>query len=112
MIWWERAGNVRKGRKTVSQHRGLSKVVRKVMGRGVNWEDEWEEEEGRVVGELGRRMVAEEWSMREEARVKERRITGGESTDCAWVSKNSVAPERSQIQPFSSYLDSVKCNQD
>jgi hypothetical protein len=28
------------------------------MGRSVNWEDEWEEEEELVVGELGRRMVA------------------------------------------------------
>jgi hypothetical protein len=27
----------------------LSRGVRKVIGRGVNWEDEWEEEEGLVV---------------------------------------------------------------
>jgi len=39
---------------------GLSKAVRKLMGRGVNWDDEWEEEKGLVVRELGRRMVAEE----------------------------------------------------
>jgi len=82
------------------------------MGRGVNWEDEWEEEEGLVVGELGRRMVAEEWSMGEEALVKERRVTGRESTALAWVSKNRIAPEHSHIQPFSSYLDSVNCNVD
>ena len=92
--------------------RGLSKKVRKVMGRSVNWEDEWEEEEELVVGELGRRMVAEGWSMGEEALVKERRVTGRESTALAWVSKNSIAPELSQIQPFSSYLDSAKCNLD
>jgi len=84
---------------------GLSKAVRKVMGRGVNWEDEWEEEEGLVVGEMGRRMVADEWSMGEEALVKERRVTGRESTAFAWVSEHSIAPELGQIQPFSSYLD-------
>ena len=33
------------------------------MGRGANWEDEWEEEEGLIVSELGRKLVAEEWSM-------------------------------------------------
>jgi len=55
---------------------GLSKVVRKVMGRGVNWEDEWEVEERLVVGKLGRRMVAEELWMGEGALVKERRVTG------------------------------------
>ena len=38
---------------------GLSKAVRKLMGRGVNWADEWKEEEGLIVGELGRRMVVE-----------------------------------------------------
>jgi hypothetical protein len=54
---------------------GLSKVVRKVIGRGVYWEDEWEEEEGLVVEKLSRRMVAEEWSMGKEALVKERSVT-------------------------------------
>jgi len=39
--------------------------------------------------------------------VKERRVTGRESTTFAWVSKNSIAPELSQIQPFSSYFDSA-----
>jgi hypothetical protein len=78
----------------------------------VNWEDEWEEEEGLVVGDLGRRMVAEGWSMGEEALVKERRVTGRESMALVWVSKNSIAPELSQIQPFSSYLDSAKSNLD
>jgi len=38
---------------------GLSNAVRKLMGRGVNWQDEWEEEKGLVVGELGRMIVAE-----------------------------------------------------
>jgi hypothetical protein len=78
------------------------------MGRSLNWEDEWEEEEGLVVGELGRRMVVEGWSMGDEAPVKERRVTGRESTAVAWVSTNRIAPELSQIHPFSSYLDSVK----
>jgi hypothetical protein len=71
------------------------------MGRGVNWKDEWEEEEGLVVGELGRRMVVEEWSMGEEAVVKEWWVTGREPMACAWVSKNGIAPELSQIQSFS-----------
>jgi hypothetical protein len=84
-------------------------VVRKVLGSGVNWEDEWEEEEGLLVREVGRRMVAEEWSMGEEALVKERKVTGRESMAFSWVSGNSIAPELSQIQPFSSYLDLVKC---
>ena len=88
---------------------GLSKAVRKVMGSGVNWEEEWEEEEGVVVGELGRRMVAEVWSMGEEDLVKAMRVTGIESTAFAWVSTHSTAPELSIIQPFSSYLDSAKC---
>lgn len=39
---------------------GVSKAVRKLMGRGVNWEDESEENEGLVVGALGRRMVTDE----------------------------------------------------
>jgi hypothetical protein len=46
---------------------------------------------------------------REEALVKERRVTMRESTAFAWGSKNSVAPELTLIQPYSSYLDSVKC---
>jgi len=64
------------------------------------------------VREMGRRMVTEEWSMAEEALVKERRVTRRESTDIAWVSKNSIATELSQLQPLSLYLDSVKCNLD
>jgi len=92
--------------------RGLSKAVRKVMGRGDNWEDEWEEEEGLVIGDLDRRMVAGERSIGEEALVKEWRVTRIESTALAWVSQNCIAPELSQIQPCSSYLDSAKCNLD
>jgi len=101
----------KEGKQSVKK-RGLSKKVRKVMGRSVNWDEEWEEEEGLVVGELGRRMVAEGWSMGEEALVKDRRVTGRESTALAWVSTNSIAPELSQIQHFSTYLDSAKCNLD
>ena len=91
---------------------GLSNVVRKLMGRGMNWEDAWEEEEGLIVREMDRRMVAAEWSMGEEALVKERRVTGSESTTFAWVSNNSIAPWLSQIEPFSSYSDWAKCNLD
>ena len=45
---------------------GLSVQVRKVMGWAFNLEEEWGQEE-MSVGELGRRMIAEEWSMNEEA---------------------------------------------
>lgn len=55
---------------------GLSNALRKQIGSGVNWEDIWEAEEALVIGELGRRMLAEEWLMVEEAQVKERRVTG------------------------------------
>lgn len=47
-------------RKQSVREGGLSKAVRKLMGRGMKWENEWEVEEGLVVGDLGRRMVAEE----------------------------------------------------
>jgi len=50
--------------------------------------------------------------MGEEALMEESRVTGRESMTFAWVSKNSIAPELSQIKPFSSYLDSAKCNFD
>jgi hypothetical protein len=69
-------------------------------------------EEELVVGELGSRIVAEEWSVGEEALVKQRRVTVRDSKPCARVSKNSIAPELSQIQSFSSYLDAAKCNLD
>jgi len=82
------------------KNRELLKVLRKQMGGGTNWEDKWEEEEGLVVGELGRKMVADEWLMGEQALVKERRVTGRESTTFVWVSKNSIALELSQIRPF------------
>jgi len=88
---------------------GLSKAVWKLMKRGVNWEDECEQGEGLLVGELGRSMVADEWAMGEEALLKERRVTGGESMMFEWVSKNSYALELSPIQLCCSYLDSAKC---
>ena len=91
---------------------GLSKAVRKVMGRGLNWNDEWEQEEGLVVRELGRRMLPEEWSIREEAPVKDRRLTGTEFTTFGCGSKNTIAPELGQIQSISSYIDLAKCNFD
>ena len=56
---------------------GLSAQVRKVMGRAFNWEEEWEQEE-MSVGKLGRRMMAEEGSMNEEALIKLRKLTGRE----------------------------------
>jgi hypothetical protein len=61
----------------------------------VNWEDVWEVKEGLVVRELGRRMVAEQWSMGQEPLVKEWRVTSRESTACARVFKKSIAPEHS-----------------
>jgi len=64
----------KEGKQSVEKE-GLPKVVRKLMGTGENWECEWEEEEGPGVGELGRRMVAEGWSMGEEALVKHRRVS-------------------------------------
>jgi hypothetical protein len=89
---------------------GLWKAVRKLIGRGVNGEDQWEEEEELVVREWGRRMVIEEWPMEEEALGKERRVIGRESITFEWVSKNCIAPEFSQIQPNSLYIGLVKCN--
>jgi hypothetical protein len=80
------------------------------MGRGVKWNDEWEEQGGLVVGDLGNRMVGEQWSIGEETLVNERKVPRRESTALAWVSKNRIVPELCQIQPFSSQLDSAKCN--
>jgi hypothetical protein len=91
---------------------GLWKAVRKVMGRGVNWEVEWGEEEELVVGVLGRRMVAEEWTMETAVLVKDRRVGGREFTAFVWVSQSSIALEFRHIQPFCLYLDSAKCNLD
>jgi hypothetical protein len=44
--------------------------------------------------------------------VEGRRVTGRESTAFAWVYKNRIAPELIQIQSFSLYRDSAKCNLD
>ena len=44
--------------------------------------------------------------------MKERRVTERESTTFEWVFKNGITPDLSQIQPFSLYLDSAKCNLD
>ena len=49
----------------------------------MNWEDECEAEEELVVRELGRGMVAEEWSMGEVTLVKERRVSRREFTTLA-----------------------------
>ena len=102
---------LKEGKQSVRKER-LSKAVRKPIGRGVNWEDEWEEEEGLVVGELGRRMVTEEWSMGDKALVQKRRVTRRESTTFACVSNDTNVPKLSQKQPFSLQLDSAKCNLD
>lgn len=50
-----------------------------MMGRGVNCKVECKEDNRLVVGELGRRMVAEEWSMGSEALRKDRKVTWQES---------------------------------
>ena len=36
-------------------------MVRRLIERGINCEDESKEEKGLLVGEWGRRIVAEEW---------------------------------------------------
>jgi hypothetical protein len=70
--------------------------------------DEWDEGEELVVGDVGSKMVADEWLMGEEGLVKERRVTGGESTAFVRVCNNTITPEYSELQPFSSYLDLTK----
>lgn len=57
--WKEQETFKVEGKQSVKERR-LSKAGRKLMGIGVNWEDVWEEEEELEVGELGRRMVANE----------------------------------------------------
>ena len=100
------------GKQSVKK-RELSKVVRKLIGRVLNWENVWEEEEeGLVVREWGRRMVAEEWSIRVQALVKKQRVTGRKSTTFVWVPISCIGPKLGQIQPLSSSLDSPKCNLD
>ena len=47
-------------------------------------------------------MVAAEWSLQVETLLKEKRVARVQSKTLALVSKNSIAPECSQIQPFSS----------
>jgi len=83
----------------------LSKAVRQVMEIGVNWEDEWDEEDRLIFGELGKWRVADDWSMGEEGLAKERWETEREFIIVARVSKTSIALERSQIQPFPMYWD-------
>ena len=55
----------------------LSVQVSKIMGRAFNWEEVWGQEE-MSVGELGRRMMAEEWWMNEKALMKLRKLMGRE----------------------------------
>jgi hypothetical protein len=71
---------------------GISTTVRQLMGCGVHWKNKWEEEEGLIVRELDRRMVAEEWLVGEEDMMKGRRVTGRESATYISVSKYSIAP--------------------
>jgi hypothetical protein len=96
--------------KQSAKNGALSETVRKLLGRGMDKENMCEEEEGLVVGDLGRRMVAQEWLIGEEPLVKEMRGTRGESTTIACGSKRSIGPALSQIQNISSSLDSAKCN--
>jgi len=88
---------------------GLSNAVRKLIGQGQSWEDVWEEKEGQLVEELDRRMVAEEWLMREEALKKERRVTWRESRTFAWDFNNSITLENSHIQSILLYFDLAEC---
>jgi len=50
--------------------------------------------------------------MGEEALVEAKRVNGRESTTFGRVFKSSIASELSQIEAFSLYLDSAKCNLD
>ena len=59
IIHWQREGNISETGK-VNQKQGAIDGQKQWWGRSVNWEDEWEEEKGLVVRELGRRMVTEE----------------------------------------------------
>jgi hypothetical protein len=81
-----------------------------MMGRGVNCKVQCKEDNRLLVAELGRRMVAEEWSMAEEIQVKTKNVSGRQSMTFAWVSQNIIAREFSQIYPFSLYLDLAKYN--
>lgn len=56
----EGARNIQGRRKTVSKKWGQWNAVRKLMERGLTWEDEWEEVEGLVVGKQGTQIVAEQ----------------------------------------------------
>jgi len=47
--------------------------------------------------------------MGEETLLKEKRITRRESMTFAWVFKNSIALELTQIQPIFSYIHVWKC---
>jgi len=80
------------------------------MGTGVNWEEEWQDKEGQLVGVLGKRIVAEEWSMGEDALVKESRLTRRESTTFVQDFENTISLEPTEIHVFSSSLDSAKCD--
>jgi hypothetical protein len=74
------------------------------MQGGVNLEDEWEDK-GLIVREFGLTLVAEEYSIGEEALAKDKRVTRTESTTFAWGSKIRLSPELSHTQPFSLYFD-------
>jgi len=70
----------------------------------MNWEDNWEEKEGLVVRELGRRIAPEEWLMGKEGEVKERMVNGRESTNFAWVLKIAFLQGLFKCNPFPSTL--------
>lgn len=90
----------------------LFQLVRKRIGRGANWNDEWAEEKELLVRVLCRRMVAAEWLIGEEDLVIKKKVAGRASTMFALCSKHTIAPELCEIQLCSSYLCSVKCNLD
>jgi hypothetical protein len=69
------------------------------MGRGVNWEDEWEDEEELIVRELARKMEGEDKSIGEKVLAKERRGPWKESMTFAWVSKHSIALQQHSVYP-------------
>jgi len=90
----------------------LLKTVKNQMGRGMNWEHKWEEEEDMVLRELGRRMLKEQLSMRDKALVMGMMVTWRHSLTLTWVSNISITPECRQIYLLSTYFTLAKCNFD
>jgi len=73
--------------------------MRNLSGSGVTWEDQWEDEEGLIVGDLRRSRVEQEKSLGEEALMKESRVSRQKLRTFLSVSKHRVAPELCSAHP-------------